>query len=469
MKDTVHFELPSRKKQAPRRQSPILIIIGLLLVAGMSVNIALQLRPPAAAPVHDRATLPDDAQQKLALKLEKQGLYTVAADAWQDYLTNAALSDEEAATIWYRVGKLYQDNNAYENALTSYYRSESIATVDAIAPELSLRVQECLESLGKFAALRHELADRVDIGSDSDQSGSGTQGDRVVAEIGPQKITAADLDRRIESSIDAQLSRLAASLPEEERKRQKEAMLKQFATPSGRQMFLNQFIAEDLLYRHARQSKLTDEQRVRDLLRNQERSLLAGLMLEKELNDQINITSNDLNTYYEAHKDDYLQPERVRIAHILVADYQEAASIRERLASGEDFAELANELSQDKVTREKGGEIQRWLQRTNQEIPELGSAAGALDLIFDTGNGELVDHDIQADNGVHVVKVLTHEPQRQKSFDEVQRDVYATLRAQKEQEVQQTLLESLKEQYDVVIHQTVLVPEKPDNAEEQTQ
>ncbi len=47
MKDTVHFELPSREKEAPRRQSPVLILIGLLLVAGMGVNIALQFRPPA--------------------------------------------------------------------------------------------------------------------------------------------------------------------------------------------------------------------------------------------------------------------------------------------------------------------------------------------------------------------------------------------------------------------------------------
>jgi foldase protein PrsA len=245
-------------------------------------------------------------------------------------------------------------------------------------------------------------------------------------------------------------------------------MLKQFATPSGRQMFLNQFIAEDLLYRHARDSKLTDEQRVRDLLRDQERNLLASLMLEKELNDRINITSGDLNTYYEAHKDDYLQPERVRFAHILVADVQQAANVRERLASGEDFAELAKELSQDTTTCEKGGEIQRWIERTSQGIPELGNAAGALDLIFDTGDGELLEHDIQTDNGFHIVKILAHEAQRQKSFDEVQRDVYAALRAQKEQDVQQSLLENLKEEYDVVIHQAALAPEKPDNAEEQT-
>ena len=460
MKDTVHFELPSREKQAPRRQSPILIIIGLLLVAGMGVNIALQFRPPAITAAHNRAALPDDVQQKLALKLEKQGLSAAAAAAWQDYLAAAELSDEETATIWYRIGKLHQDNNAYENALTSYYRSESIAEVDSIAPELSLRVQECLESLGKFAALRHELADRVDIGGDSEQ------GDPVVAEIGPQKITAADLDRRIESAIDAQLSRMAASLPEEERNQQKEAMLKQFATPDGRQMFLQQFLAEELLYRHARDSKLTDEQRVRDVIRAQERSLLAGLMLDKALNDQINITSGDLNTYYEAHKDDYLQPKRARIAHILAANEQESASVRERLAGGADFAELANEFSQDTTTREHGGEIQRWIERSSQGIPELGSAAGSIDLIFDAGNGKLVDHDIQADNGFHIVKVLAHEPQRQKSFDEVERDVYAALRAQKEQDVQQSLLESLKDQYNVVIHQTALAPEAPDNTEE---
>ncbi len=466
MNDELHFDLPAKNGKTTSHQSPLLVVVLVVLLAlAVGVDAMLVLRQPGCTVRPDKAALSADAQQQLALKLEEQGLNTAAAEAWKEYLTIADPAQQDAATIWYRIGKLYQDNNAYEQALENYYRSESVGTVDSIASDMGIRVQECLEAMGKYAALRHELSDRVDISSDAETSGTN---DQIVAEIGSQKITTADLDRRIEMSIDAQLSQFASSLPEDERNKQKAAMLKQFSTTSSRMMFLNQFIAQDLLYRHARDSKLTDDQKVRDLLNDQERSLLANLMLEKELNAQINITSGDLTTYYEAHKADYIQPERVRIAHILVPDERTAASVQQRLAHGESFEDLAKELSEDTSNRDNGGEIQRWIERADAGIPELGDADGMIDLVFTTDAGSVVANPIQSDKGFQIVKILAHEQPSQKTFEDVKQDVYTSLRAQKEQEVQQRLLDSLKEKYDVVIHQSVFTPEKPGDTEEKT-
>jgi parvulin-like peptidyl-prolyl isomerase len=466
MNDELHFDLPDRKGKITSRQSPLLVVIlAVLLALAMGVDAILALKQPDSMSRSDNAALSADAQQQLALKLEEQGLNTTAAEAWKEYLAIANPDQKETATIWYRIGKLYQANHAYEQALESYYRSESIETVDSIVTDMGMRVEECLEALGKYAALRHELSNRVDISSDAEKSGTN---DQVVVEIGPQKITVADLDRRIEMSIDAQLSRLASSLPEDERNKQKAAMLKQFSTSSNRVMFLNQFIAQDLLYREARENNLTDDQKVRELLNEQERSLLAGLMLDKELDDQIKITSGDLTTYYEAHKADYVQPERIRVAHILVPDEQAAANVQQRLTNGESFEDLAKEVSEDTSTRENGGEIQRWIERTSVSIPELGDAPGVIDQIFATDAGSVVNKPIQSDKGFEIVKVLTHEQQRQQTFEDVKQDVYTALRSQKEQEVQQNLLGSLKEKHDVVIHQSAFAPEKPGNADEKT-
>ena len=461
MNDELDFELPARNGKAASRQSPLMVVLALLLALAVGANVALVLRPPGITPRLSRAALSEDAQQQLALRLEKQGLYMASAEAWKEYLAIADPDQKDAAAIWYRIGKLYQDNTAYEKALESYYRSESVDTVDSIAPDMAIRVQECLEAMGKYAALRHELSERVDISNDADQSGADEQNDQVVAEIGPQKISAADLDRRIEMSIDAQLSQFASSLPEEKRNQQKEAMLKQLSTASNRMMFLNQFLGEEMLYRHARDNKLTDDRRVRDLLNDQERSLLANLMLEKEFTDQIHITSGDLTTYYEAHKAEYTQPERVRIAHILVPDEQTAANVQHRLADGASFEDLAKELSEDTATRENGGEIQRWIDRNSTGIPELGEAPGVIELIFSTEAGNIVERPMTSDKGFQIVKVLKHELQRQKTFEDVQRDVYTALRSQKEQEIQQHLFENLKAKYDVVIHQSAFAPEKP--------
>ena len=241
----LNFELPVQQINTGHRQSRLLTVILILLLLGVSANIFISLRAKAlTAAGQKKNTLNTDLKKKLALKLEKRGLYTSSAIAWKEYITEAGLGDKDTALIWYRIGKLYQDNNAYEQALDSYYRSESFSSMDSIASEIAIRIQECLESMGKFSAMRHELSDRVTL---KPSGNTAAITDPVVAEIGNQKITASEIDQRMENNIEHQISLMAPYLPEEDRNKQKGALLKQFATPANRMMFLNQYVAEEIL------------------------------------------------------------------------------------------------------------------------------------------------------------------------------------------------------------------------------
>jgi hypothetical protein len=303
-KKRLNFELPSNETNTGNHQSKTVIWILLLIFIAISVNIFISLKKTNLLPSHhSRAELNADQQKKLALKLESQGLSASSAIAWKEYLNKTRLENSDAALIWYRIGKLFQDDHAYENALDSYYRSESYDEVDSISAEIAIRIQECLESMGKFSAMRHELTDRVSM----DTADNAEASEKVVAEIGTNKITAADLDRRMEGSIDQQITMMAPYLPEEERNKQKKDLLKQFSNPSNRMMFLNQFVVEEILYRKAREEKLTENRQVRDLIKDQEKSLLARLFLEREYDRRIKITVSDLETYYEANKETFIK------------------------------------------------------------------------------------------------------------------------------------------------------------------
>ena len=94
-------------------------------------------------------------------------------------------------------------------------------------------------------------------------------------------------------------------------------------------------------------------------------------------------------------------------------------------------------MSEDTATRENSGEIPRWIERTSTGIPELGEAAGVIDLIFSTEVGNIVGNPIQSDKGAHIVNVLKHEQERQKTFEDVKQVVYTARRSQKEQDIQQ--------------------------------
>ena len=255
----------------------------------------------------DSSGLSGKKLEELALKFEDQKLSGAAARAWAEYLESARPGDEDAARIWFRVGKLYQEASDYERALEAYYRSEALAKLDELESEISKRTAECLEALGKFAALNYELEERTAVAK-SDSTG----GKDVLAEVGTWKITRADLDMMIEAEIDAQLSQLAGGLTPEERQKQKAQLLESVLKQGERDKWLQRFIAEEMLYRRAREEKLADDPEFKALTRNLERKILAQKLLDDEFAKRISITPDDLKMYYEGHKDEFKKDGKVQ-------------------------------------------------------------------------------------------------------------------------------------------------------------
>jgi parvulin-like peptidyl-prolyl isomerase len=445
MADKLNLTLPPRES-APRRSSKtiVILLIGLLLIGIANLLLSAYKLHHATG----RSAGPELAAEKLqdlALQLEKQEITAPAVQAWQEYLARADAPAEERAKIWYRIGKLYQQAGDHEQALAAFYRSEKYVAIPALTSEINTRVAESLTSLGKFAALRYELADRVTM-----ETAKGA-GDAVLAEIGAQKITKSALDRRVEEMIDEQLTALTPLLSAEEKKARKESLLQQYSTASVRQQVLSQLVAEEVLYRKAVEDKLADDPGVRKLLQATERSLLAQQVMERELADQIKITPDDLETYYKAHQQEYTAPARAKISHILVRDQETAAAVLKKLRNGARFADLVQKYSLDVATRDKQGEVAPWIEEGGQGSG-IGNGPEMNRLIFATEAGLVVDRPVPSAEGFHIIKVREKEKSRPQTFAEVREQVYRTLRARKENEVRQALYAQLKERYNVAVH-----------------
>jgi hypothetical protein len=136
---------------------------------------------------------------------------------------------------------------------------------------------------------------------------SARAGANVVAEIGPEKITEADLDAIIESNIDNQLSPMAAFMTAEQLNEQKAKMLEQFRTSQTKSQFLQTWLAQEILYRQALKENLSNDEKIKKLLDDLGRDVLSQEIMSRQLAAKINITENDVQTYYNANKDKYIE------------------------------------------------------------------------------------------------------------------------------------------------------------------
>jgi parvulin-like peptidyl-prolyl isomerase len=405
---------------------------------------------PRQAPLKPTVrTLSAEQTKQLAAKLAQRNLYDRAARVWQDYLSLGDLTDAERAKALFQIGTLLEKAGRYAEAIEHFYRSEIAAALSDLEPQINAHIKDCFERLGKFSALRYELMDRTGFNK-PDQAGA-----KIVAEIGAEKITEADLDALIESEIENRVSPWAAFMTEQQLKEQKQQMLQQYKAPQAKQQYLQSWLAQEILYRQALEQELSEKPEVKKLLAEQARGVLSQHLMNQQLAAKINITETDLQTYYAANKASYVDPARATISHILVEEEKQAGDLIARIKGGDDFAELAKQFSKDETTKDNGGVIDAEVTK-GTHVPGIGEYPVLNARIFATHAPAVLDEPFKTDKGWEIVRVEEKQPERQKGFDEVRQDVMSTLLDQKRKDVQQEYIKQMMDKYNVIVHMSAL-------------
>jgi foldase protein PrsA len=164
------------------------------------------------------------------------------------------------------------------------------------------------------------------------------------------------------------------------------------------------------------------------------------LTIRKLLEPQIEITDEELQTYFEENKDSFGEAEQVKASHILVAEETTANEIKQKLADGADFAELAKEYSTDEGTKENGGELGFFAKGTM--VTEFDDVAFTLPV------NEISDP-VKTDYGYHIIKVEEKKEAKEANFDDSKAEIKETLIEQKLETEYSTWLEEKKQDYDI--------------------
>lgn len=140
----------------------------------------------------------------------------------------------------------------------------------------------------------------------------------------------------------------------------------------------------------------------------------------EELKDQVKIDSAKLEEFFNLNQDEFALGEQRRVSHIMVRKNTEGAEqkikdIEQALAEGKDFAELATKYSDDKASKDKGGDM--GLVNRGQLDEDLDTALFGMQSV-----GEISKR-IDDDFGTHFIKLTAIEKPRTPSFKEVESKV----------------------------------------------
>jgi peptidyl-prolyl cis-trans isomerase SurA len=234
----------------------------------------------------------------------------------------------------------------------------------------------------------------------------------VVATVNGKEILRSELDRTYKASVGDQPQQASAEqadiarlnildqMIDYEILQQRAAKLNLAATDEDVNAKLTEVKArytQEEFDKHLKDQGVSLDDYKRELRRN----LTSAKLLNKEIESKINITDAEISSYYASHKADFNLPEpRYNVAQIVVtttaspqaasANLQDNKASNEvdakkkiqalssKLESGEDFANLAMNFSEDPNTASNGGDMGFVFESQLRENPEVYDAIGKL-------------------------------------------------------------------------------------------
>jgi foldase protein PrsA len=173
---------------------------------------------------------------------------------------------------------------------------------------------------------------------------------------------------------------------------------------------------------------------VRDDLRA---NLLSNAIFQKVTASSA-VTADEVQAYYDGHREVYTTPQTRVVSHILVKDKALADKLYAELKAGADFATLAKKYSTDPGSKSQGG---RLTITRGQTVPEFDKVAFAL------ATGAL-SKPVHTQFGWHIIHAdKPAKPRQSTPFSQVKESIRQQLLQEKRNTQLQKWLDALKKEY----------------------
>jgi len=183
------------------------------------------------------------------------------------------------------------------------------------------------------------------------------------------------------------------------------------------------------------------------------RAQIVSEKLFEAVTKDLDVTNEEIRTYYDENADLFKQLETRDVRHILVKKKDKADELYEELKNGADFAELAKKFSQDPGSKDEGGKYEG--VQKGQFVPEFDG------FLFDPSSKTgVVSEPIKTEFGWHIIEPLSEiKPPAVTPFEEVETSIRDQLVQQKKNEAMAAWVSELETKYaDKVVYAVGFAP-----------
>jgi len=225
------------------------------------------------------------------------------------------------------------------------------------------------------------------------------------------------------------------------------------ATESGKKNFLDRLIIKKLLLKEAEKNNIEQDKEFQNRLTEIKEQLVIESLLKKKLTSGANITDEALQKYYDDNKEKFRKEREINTRHIILKSPEEAKQVKDKLAAGEDFSELAKKYSIDPNAKVTGGEV--GFHPKGTLLPEYEAAAFKLTKVGQTSPVTKTQF------GYHIIRLEGIKPPQYVPFAEVKEFIKQQLVQEKQKEVLDKYIEDLKKGSKITINEALLKEQAP--------
>lgn len=226
-----------------------------------------------------------------------------------------------------------------------------------------------------------------------------------------------------------------------------------YNSPERRRELLDQMVRFELFAQEAERlgfDDLPEVQRTR-------KQVLIRRFLKQEFEDRIQLTDvsdADVQSYYDAHQDEFNKPEQVRASLILIANQATAQRVlRQILASPTDmrlFRQLAEAHNTDPSTRDRFGDIGFFSRPAERQADEPALAAEVAETAFALETiGTVHPELIRTSEGFAIVKITGRRAPLRRTLEEASRPIRHRLWRERREQAVEDLVTRLRGEADV--------------------